>query len=116
VGRLVEKEGPDSACPGISRSTRRIPKNVDLVLDMIGEGPLRLALESEIARLALGEKVRLLGGLSHAVVSQKMQKAHLYIQHSVTADNGDQEGHPIAFIEASACGRVRDGRANSSFG
>jgi glycosyltransferase involved in cell wall biosynthesis len=104
VGRLVEKKGPILLVRAFREALDRIPRNLDLVLDMIGEGPLRLALEREISSLALGEKVRLLGGLPHAVVSQKMRKAHLYIQHSVTADNGDQEGHPIAFIEASACG------------
>jgi colanic acid/amylovoran/stewartan biosynthesis glycosyltransferase WcaL/AmsK/CpsK len=104
VGRLVEKKGPILLVRAFREALDRIPKNVDLVLDMIGEGPLRPALESEISRLDLGERVRLLGALSHAMVSRKMQEAHLYLQHSVTAVNGDQEGHPIALIEASACG------------
>jgi colanic acid/amylovoran/stewartan biosynthesis glycosyltransferase WcaL/AmsK/CpsK len=115
VGRLVEKKGPILLVRAFREALDRIPKNVDLVLDMIGEGPLRLALESEIARLELGANVRLLGALPHAVVSRRMQEAHLYIQHSVTADDGDQEGHPIALMEASACGLPIVGTRHNGF-
>jgi colanic acid/amylovoran biosynthesis glycosyltransferase len=104
VGRLVEKKGPILLVRAFREALDRIPKNLDLVLHMIGEGPLRMALESEISRLDLREKVHLLGALPHAMVSREMREAHLYVQHSVTADNGDQEGHPIALIEASASG------------
>ena len=41
---------------------------------------------------------------SHDVVRQEMRKARAFVQHSITASNGDSEGTPVAVLEAGAIG------------
>jgi colanic acid/amylovoran biosynthesis glycosyltransferase len=104
VGRLVEKKNPVLLVQAFRHALDMARSDLDLRLDVIGEGPLEDALKSEISRLGLRERVTLLGSLPHHLVAKAMQEAHIYTQHSVTARNGDQEGQPTSLIEASSCG------------
>ena len=104
VGRLVEKKNPVLLVQAFRHALDLARPDLDLRLDVIGEGPLEEALKSEISRLGLGDKVTLLGSLPHHLVAKAMQETHVYTQHSVTAPNGDQEGQPTSLIEASSCG------------
>lgn len=95
VGRLVEKKGTKAlieALAGIAGAK----------LVIIGDGPLRGALERQAQKL--GERVRFLGALPADEVAQWMRRASVLAAPSVTAADGDAEGLPNVVVEAAASG------------
>ena len=100
VGRMVEKKGIPYALRAFA-NVRRYRRRVTLTL--IGDGPDRPTVESLIRELDLSD-VRLLGAQPHDVVLSEMGRAHIFIQPSVTAADGDTEGIPGTLMEAQASG------------
>lgn len=101
VGRFTEKKAPQvtlKAFAGVLQS------NPEARLRMIGEGPLLEACRKLATDLKINSAVVFLGGQSHAVISEEMQRARCFVQHSVVSPTGDQEGTPVAIIEAGATG------------
>ena len=95
VGRLVEKKGTRLLIEALAgRGGAR--------LVVIGEGPLRRALERQ-ARAA-GVDARFLGALPADEVAAWMRRAALLAAPSLTAGDGDAEGLPNVVVEAAASG------------
>jgi glycosyltransferase involved in cell wall biosynthesis len=95
VGRLVEKKGTKvliEALAGIAGAK----------LVIIGDGPLRGALEQQAREL--GDRVRFLGELPSDEVAQWMRRASVLAAPSMTAADGDAEGLPNVVVEAAASG------------
>jgi colanic acid/amylovoran/stewartan biosynthesis glycosyltransferase WcaL/AmsK/CpsK len=101
IGRLVEKKGIEYALQGVREL---VSDGLDLSYDIVGDGPLRRPLESRIQQMGLGGRVRLLGWLGHRQVSEWLDRSHVLLAPSVTADNGDQEGIPNIIREGMAVG------------
>lgn len=101
VGRLTRKKRPDLAIRAFALAHREHPS---LRLEIIGEGSQRAACEEAIRDLDLGSVVTLLGARSHDEVKRRLARAGIFIQHSVTAENGDQESQGISLLEAMASG------------
>ncbi len=93
VGRLVEKKGTGALIDAVARLE-------GARLAVIGDGPLRAALE----RRAVGLPVTFLGALRPDEVRQWMRRAWLLAAPSVTAADGDREGLPTVVVEAAASG------------
>jgi glycosyltransferase involved in cell wall biosynthesis len=93
VGRLVEKKGTAVLIAAMAR----LP---EARLIVIGDGPLRGALERQAT--ALGGRVRFLGALPSDEVAGWMSRAWLLAAPSVTARDGDAEGLPTVIAEAAA--------------
>ncbi|MCL6432121.1 MAG: glycosyltransferase, partial [Anaerolineae bacterium] len=72
-------------------------------LTLIGDGPERRAIEALLRELGLAD-ARVLGWQPRDVVLAEMLRAHIYMQPSVTAADGDVEGIPLALVEAQATG------------
>ena len=100
VSRLVEKKGVDVALEAMRRLRDR---GCDVELRIIGDGPERTRIETLIRQWQL-TNVSLLGALEHTLTLHEFTRAHLYIQPSVTAASGDQEGIPVTLMEAMASG------------
>ncbi len=101
-GRFVEKKGLIYSLQALRRLLSRYP---DIELRIIGDGILRRDIESFIQENNLGHHVRLLGYQPHHVFVEELKKAHIYLQPSVTAQNGDSEGGaPTTLLEAQASG------------
>lgn len=73
-------------------------RGVDAVLRIVGEGPMRRALERQIARSDLAERVTLTGELTPSEVSGELAAADLFAMPSFS------EGLPISIMEAMAVG------------
>jgi glycosyltransferase involved in cell wall biosynthesis len=101
VGRLVEKKAPHLTIKAFAGVLQQFP---GARLDMIGDGPLREQCQSLIAHRGLDDGVRLLGVRSSEDVAAALKRASLFIQHSVTAPDGNTEGLPVALLEAMASG------------
>jgi colanic acid/amylovoran biosynthesis glycosyltransferase len=100
VGRLVEKKGHAVALRAIADVAREIPVRYDIV----GAGPLADALEALVRTLGLEGVVTLHGGKDSAFVRRLLDRAHLFVLASMEAPDGDQEGAPVALMEAHASG------------
>jgi colanic acid/amylovoran biosynthesis glycosyltransferase len=101
VGRFVDKKAPELTVLAFSKALQRVP---DAQLVMIGDGPLRPAIERLIRALGLENNVSVPGALEHAYVVEMMRKAAVFMQHSLIAPSGDREGTPVAVLEAGATG------------
>lgn len=96
-----EKKGLRYALEAVAR----VRHEVALELRVGGDGPEWEAVHTLAASLELGESVRFLGFLPHARLIEEMHAADLFVQPSVTAENGDTEGGaPTTLLEAQACG------------
>lgn len=97
VGRLVEKKGTAALLDAVARTE-------DARLVIVGDGPLRSALERQARSVGVEARVRFTGALPPDEVLGWMQRAWLLAAPSVTAGDGDAEGLPTVLCEAAAVG------------
>lgn len=99
VGQLKEKKGFTfllEACHILKE------KGYTFHCQIIGEGPLRSALERQIRDLTLGTHVTLHGALPHERVIDEMKSSTMFALPCVTGSDGDRDGIPNAILEAMA--------------
>ena len=101
VGRLVERKGVAYLLEALSLVRDR----VEVELEVVGEGPLRSALEEEARRLDLGEAVEFRGFVSREELSRSYAGCHAFVLPAVVDAKGDVEGLGVVLIEALAHGR-----------
>lgn len=96
VGALVEQKGHLRLLEALERLAAR---GRDFEMILVGDGPLRATLESEIVRHKLTGKVRITGWASNEAVRRYNLEAKLYIMPSFA------ENLPVGIMEAMALGR-----------
>jgi len=101
VARLVEKKGTAYLLDAFARIAAAHPR---ARLVVIGDGPLRAALERRAAALGIGARVRWLGAAPHAEVRARLRRASVLCLPSCTAADGDAEGLGLVLLEAAASG------------
>lgn len=101
IGRLVDKKAPLIV---ISAFAEVIDKFPNAKLRMVGDGPLLQAAQSLTRDLALEKSITFTGVLNRPEIIKIMADSYCYVQHSVTAADGDMEGTPNTILEASAVG------------
>ncbi|MFD3245288.1 glycosyltransferase [Rahnella aquatilis] len=101
IARLTEKKGIPVA---INACLLLKQQNVDFDYTIIGDGPLRKELESQVASLGLSDKIAFLGAQTQETVSEYLNNSDVFLLPSVTAADGDMEGIPVALMEAMAIG------------
>jgi glycosyltransferase involved in cell wall biosynthesis len=99
VGRFVEKKAPLFTLLAFARVQQARPH---ARLTMVGTGEL-LGLCKALA-LAEGLNVTFTGALAHTETMQQFADALCFVQHSLTASDGDKEGTPVSILEAGASG------------
>jgi glycosyltransferase involved in cell wall biosynthesis len=100
VGRCTEQKGQEFAIRAASEVQRQLP-DVELVL--IGEGPVRGALE-RLAKQSL-RRYQFLGARTSEEVREWMNRASLLCMPSVTTRSGAAEGFGMVCAEAQAMGK-----------
>ncbi len=101
IGRFVEKKAPFHLLESFFLAQKQCP-HASLV--MAGDGPLLTDAQHKAKELGIEEKVIFPGRLTHKQVAETLGRARAYVQHSITASNGDSEGTPVVILEAAACG------------
>jgi colanic acid/amylovoran biosynthesis glycosyltransferase len=101
VARLAEKKGLDVALRALSRVAKR---GVRFEYHLVGDGPERPKLERLRDELGLDRMTTVHGSVNREKVQAILARSHLYLLPSVTARDGDQEGTPVAIMEAMAAG------------
>jgi glycosyltransferase involved in cell wall biosynthesis len=79
-------------------------RGMTLRVVLVGDGPLRGALEAQAARLGIGDAVDLRGALPHEEIPGLLAAATAVVLPSVTQSDGQMEGIPVALMEAMAAG------------
>ncbi|MDQ1731413.1 MAG: hypothetical protein QOK10_1572 [Pseudonocardiales bacterium] len=97
VGRLVEKKGVTH----LLEAFRQLDRS-GLELRIVGDGPLREQLEAD----ASGLPVTFLGSLGRQDLAREYGAAAVVVFPSVPAASGDQDGLPVALLEAMGAGAV----------
>lgn len=101
VGRLVEKKGVRHLIAALPQVLVKYP---DVRLTIVGFGPEEAALKSQVERLKLNTAVQFLGAVTQSELPDKYRRASLFVAPFVKIASGDQEGLPVALMEAVACG------------
>jgi len=101
VCRLVEKKGVEYGIRAVAHIRDRYPK---IQYTIIGDGPLKSDLEMLVAELKISDMVHLVGWKQQDEVIEILNQSQIFLSPSVTACNSDQEGIPVALMEAMAMG------------
>lgn len=101
VGRLTEKKAPYLSILAFSQV---LSKHPDACLSIIGDGPLYDTCLQLCKGLGITDQVVFYGAQGHETVVENLKQARCFIQHSVTAIDGDHEGTPVAVLEAMGVG------------
>ncbi|REG98266.1 glycosyltransferase [Flavobacterium aquicola] len=101
LGRFVNKKAPYNTILAFKKVHDLYP---EAKLIMGGEGELLEPCINIIKALKLEESVLLPGIIDRVQFMEYLSNGLAFVQHSVTAFNGDQEGTPVAVLEASAAG------------
>jgi colanic acid/amylovoran biosynthesis glycosyltransferase len=100
IGRMVAKKAPIILLDAFRQATLHCQ---NLHLDYVGDGPLFDAALQYVTVMNLTEKVTLHRSQEHTLVQSMLRKSDIFLQHSrVDPDTGDEEGLPVAILEAMA--------------
>ena len=102
VGRFVSKKGPLHTIKAFHEAWKKFP---EARLTMVGAHKgLYQDCADLVNSLSMNSAVVFPGIMNHDQVSELMSKSTAFVQHSMTAPNGDTEGTPVSIVEASASG------------
>lgn len=101
VARLVAKKGVDTTIKAYARARSRLGA---AELWIVGAGPEHGRLVTLAGQLGVADTVHFWGVLPHESVRELMARAHIGVQPSRVAPNGDREGTPTVILEMQARG------------
>jgi len=101
VARLVEKKGIEDAIRAVVKAH---DSGIALRYDIIGDGPLRSQLQSLTTSFCADDYVNFLGAQPRTQAFNLLADSDVFLAPSITAADGDQEGIPVAIMEAMAFG------------
>lgn len=100
VGRLVAKKGVRDLVDATAEVRQRFP---GVVLDIVGDGPLRADLEARVRALGCEDSVTFHGAVAHSHLPALLSRAAVAVVPSVIAESGDREGLGLVAVEAQGC-------------
>jgi len=99
LGRMTAKKNPLALIEAFRLVREKLPT---AHLEWVGDGELMNVVKERIEAHGLGKAITLHGALPHARALEVMASSQVFVQHSVTSPDGDQEGLPVAILEAFA--------------
>ena len=103
VSSLVEKKGHKYTMDAFAlffKNNISYKERVKIIFT--GDGPGRSFLEKYAFDLGLENNVEFIGTVNYTKAIELLNNANIFVHHSITAENGDEEGIPNAIIEAMA--------------
>ncbi|MEJ8598869.1 glycosyltransferase [Riemerella anatipestifer] len=101
IGRFCETKAPDLT---ILAFNEVVKKYANARLVMAGSGELLNKCMNLVNQLGISSNVNFVGWIDEKEQKQYLADSFCFVQHSVTASNGDKEGTPVAILEAMAAG------------
>lgn len=101
IGRFVDKKAPYYLIIAFNDVLREFP---DAKLVIAGTGPLWDTCRNLIKFLKIENSVELPGVIKPSRFRKYLSESMAFVQHSITAEDGDSEGTPLSILEATAAG------------
>jgi len=101
IGRFTDKKAPYYTLLAFEKVVKKIP-NAKLI--MAGTGQLYNTCLNLAKHYHLEKNVTFVGVITPQEYIKLLSTSRAFVQHSITANNGDMEGTPVAVLEASAAG------------
>jgi glycosyltransferase involved in cell wall biosynthesis len=101
VGRLVPKKGLTHLLDALPAVLERRPSTV---LNIVGFGPEESALKAQARRMGVERSVKFVGATPQSELPVLYRRASVFVAPFVRDASGDQEGLPVALMEALGCG------------
>ncbi|WP_420348188.1 glycosyltransferase [Pelagibius sp.] len=101
VGRLTPRKGVHVVVEALRRLAA---EGRALRLTIVGEGDQRPALEEQVRRSGLSERVRFLGACDHGRIQSLLNASHVFIAASMTSPTGGADAPVNTIKEAMAVG------------
>lgn len=101
VGRLVEKKGFKYLIEAM-RDIVRVSSQTRLLI--IGDGDLRVELESLSQKLKVKKYVLFIGSVNRDKISSYYNMADIFVMPSIADKKGNIDDQPVALLEAMSCG------------
>ena len=98
IGRFVNEKGLDFLIEAVCLLVEMGINDFKLLL--IGDGPLKSKIQSQITNKRLEHVVQILQAISHDAVTDYLQQASIFVLPSL------KEGMPYSLLEAMACGKA----------
>lgn len=99
VGRLIERKG----IPYLIEAINKLSSNI--VLDIVGEGPLFNVLKNQIIFLKLDRRVFLHGRINEKELKKLYMNCDVFVLPSITDRWNDTEGLGVVLLEAMSFGK-----------
>jgi colanic acid/amylovoran biosynthesis glycosyltransferase len=103
ISSLVEKKGQEYTIQAFSLFLKNKNKD-EYKLILTGDGPRKDSLELLSRSLGIEKNIEFIGNIDTNKAIELLSMADVFVHHSVTPRNGDQEGIPNALMEAMAIG------------
>lgn len=101
IGRFTDKKAPYYTIMAFKEVVKKHP---DAKLLLAGDGVLLNTCQNLVKQYHLQDQVQFLGVITPEKYRLLLEESLAFVQHSITADNGDMEGTPLAILEASVSG------------
>lgn len=101
VGRLIERKGFHCLMEAVSRLKKELP---EIELNIVGDGPYKPILLKKLAQDRLGDFVSIRDKVTDEELSRLYRESDLFVLAHMMLENGDTEGCPTVYAEASGCG------------
>ncbi|MEI8010898.1 MAG: glycosyltransferase [Candidatus Omnitrophota bacterium] len=99
VARLIEEKGLVYALEAMA-----LLRGISYEYVIIGDGPLRAALESEAVRLGIARQVRFMGWQDSGTIRRYLKDTDIFLAPGISIGGNEYEGIPVVLIEAMASG------------
>lgn len=101
IGRFTDTKSPQTSIKAFAKILEKFPQARFV---FAGHGELYDECKQLIKDLQISDKIDLVGWIDQEEQIKLFRESAIFVQHSVTANNGDAEGTPVVIIEASAAG------------
>lgn len=101
LGRFTDKKAPYYTLLAFAQVAKT---HTDVHLVMAGDGALLNTCRNLAHHLVISSQVSFPGVITPEQFRGYLTESLAFVQHSITADNGDMEGTPVAVLEASLAG------------
>lgn len=101
TGRFVHKKAPHFTLLAFAQVVAECP---EARLIIVGDGILKPVCLDLARSLGMEDAVEFIGFLPHTAIASLMRSVRGFVQHSITAHDGNTEGTPVAVMEAAASG------------
>ncbi|WP_339610786.1 glycosyltransferase [uncultured Planktosalinus sp.] len=101
IGRFTDKKAPYYTILAFAEAVKQHP---DARLVMAGDGALLNMCKNLARHLNIEKNLDFPGVVTAEEFREILKVSRAFVQHSITAANGDMEGTPLAVLEASAAG------------